>query len=82
MNDVAAVNREGVEGVPSMVAGAIGREWYREQLAGMDPLRGTRPAGASVEYVSDVAAGAAATGSPVLVLAPTGVGSRTASWTR
>lgn len=72
MNDVAAVNREGVEGVPSMVARAMGREWYREQLAGMDPVRGTRPAGASVEYVGDVATVAAATGSPVLVLASNG----------
>ncbi|WP_105975746.1 RDD family protein [Streptomyces geranii] len=72
MSDTAAVNREGVEGIPSMVARAMGREWYREQLAGMDPVRGSRPSGATVEYVGDVGGVAAATGSPVLVLASNG----------
>jgi hypothetical protein len=43
--DAATVNREGVEGVPSVVARAMGRQWYRNHLAGMDPLRGTRPDG-------------------------------------
>lgn len=55
-----------------MVARALGREWYREHLAGMDPLRGVRPEGALVEYVADVGAVARASGNPVLVLAPKG----------
>ncbi|SER01165.1 Uncharacterized membrane protein YckC, RDD family [Streptomyces sp. yr375] len=66
------MNREGVEGVPSMVARAMGRDWYREHLDGMDPVRGVRPEGALVEYVVDVGAVAGATGNPVLVLAPDG----------
>lgn len=72
MSGVAVVNREGVERVPSMVARAMGRQWYRDHLAGMDPLRGTRPDGALVEYVVDVGAAVGATGTPVLVLAPHG----------
>ncbi|SHI18648.1 RDD family protein [Streptomyces sp. 3214.6] len=72
MSGLAVVNREGVEGVSSMVARAMGREWYREHLAGMDPLRGVRPEGAFVEYVADVGAAARATGNPVLVLASNG----------
>lgn len=55
-----------------MVARAMGRQWYRDHLAGMDPLRGTRPDGALVEYVVDVGAAVGATGTPVLVLAPHG----------
>ncbi|MFJ9374003.1 RDD family protein [Streptomyces sp. NPDC101455] len=38
----------------------------------MDPLRGTRPDGALVEYVADPDAAAGATGTPVLVLASRG----------
>jgi uncharacterized RDD family membrane protein YckC len=38
----------------------------------MDPLRGTRPDGALVEYVADPGAAKGATGTPVLVLAPRG----------
>lgn len=72
MTGVAVVNREGVEGVPSMVVRAMGREWYREYLADMDPLRGVRPEGAQVEYVADPAGAANATGAPVLVLASNG----------
>lgn len=68
MSGEVAVNREGVEGVPSMVARAMGREWYKEHLAGMDPVRGQRPEGAGVEYVLDVSAVGAATGRPVLLL--------------
>ncbi|MFD8423543.1 RDD family protein [Streptomyces sp. NPDC059466] len=64
------VNLVGVEGVPSVVARAMGREWYREHLASMDPLRGVRPEGALVEYVMDGEMGA--TGHPVLVLASNG----------
>jgi uncharacterized RDD family membrane protein YckC len=67
----AVVNREGAERVPAAVARAMGRDWYREHLAGMDPVRGTRPDGASVAYARDAAA-AAATGGPVLVLASNG----------
>jgi len=68
VSDTATVNREGVEGVPSMVARAMGRQWYKEHLAGMDPLRGQRPDGATVEYVMDAGAMTSATGSPVFVL--------------
>jgi uncharacterized RDD family membrane protein YckC len=38
----------------------------------MEPLRGTRPDGALVEYVADLGAAAGAAGTPVLVLAPHG----------
>lgn len=79
--DAATVNREGVEGVPSLVARAMGLQWHRNHLAGMDPLRGTRPDGASVAYVTDPAAAATGAGSPVFVLAPTVGGSRRAVWT-
>jgi len=72
MSDVAAVNRSGVERVPSVVARTMGKEWYREHLADMDPMRGTRPDGALVEYVADPGAAAGATGTPVLVLASRG----------
>ncbi|TQJ37844.1 putative RDD family membrane protein YckC [Streptomyces sp. SLBN-115] len=72
MSGAVGVNREGVEGVPSMVARAMGREWYREHLAGMDPLRGVRPEGAQVGYVADAALAAGAMGNPVLVLASNG----------
>ncbi|QDN74689.1 RDD family protein [Streptomyces sp. S1A1-7] len=71
MSGQGAVSREGVEGIPAMVARAMGREWYKEQLAGMDPLRGQLPAEATVAYVTDAGA-AAATGSPVFVLASNG----------
>lgn len=50
----------------------MGKEWYRDHLAEMDPLRGTRPDGALVEYVADPGAAVGATGTPVLVLAPRG----------
>ncbi len=72
MNGVAAVNREGVERVPSVVARTMGKQWYRDHLADMDPLRGTRPDGALVEYVADIGATVGATGAPMLVLAPRG----------
>jgi uncharacterized RDD family membrane protein YckC len=72
MSGTAAVNREGVEGIPAMVVRSMGRKWYRDHLAGIDPLRGTRPQGARVEYVTEVTAAASATGSPVLLLAPHG----------
>ena len=72
MADAATVNREGVEGVPSVVARAMGRQWCRNHLAGMDPLRGTRPDGASVAYVMAPAAAATGAGSPVFVLASHG----------
>ena len=51
-----------------MVAKAMGRQWYKEHLAGMDPLKGQRPDGATVRYVVDAGAVASAGGSPVLVL--------------
>lgn len=69
MTGAAAVNREGVGGVPYVVARAMSRKWYREHLAGMDPMRGIRPDGASVVYVVDPVAEATVTGSPALVLA-------------
>jgi uncharacterized RDD family membrane protein YckC len=72
MSGTAAVNREGVEGISAMTIRSMGREWYRDHLAGIDPLRGSRPQGARVEYVTDVSATASATGSPVLLLAPHG----------
>ncbi|KPI01944.1 RDD domain containing protein [Actinobacteria bacterium OK074] len=55
-----------------MVVRAMGRQWYREHLAQMDPLRGQRPDGATVAYVTDAAAVATATGRPVFVLASNG----------
>jgi uncharacterized RDD family membrane protein YckC len=72
MSGVPVVNREGVEGVPSIVVRSMGRDWYRDHLAGMEPLRGARPPGALVEYVPDADSAVGATGSPVLVLAPHG----------
>lgn len=55
-----------------MVARAMGREWYRDYLANMEPLRGTRPEGALVEYAANAVAAAGATANPVLVLASNG----------
>jgi uncharacterized RDD family membrane protein YckC len=72
MGSAAKIHRDGVEGVPSMVARAMGREWYREHLAGMDPLRGARPEGARVEYVADAIVAVGATGDPVFLLASSG----------
>ncbi|MFJ4833603.1 RDD family protein [Streptomyces sp. NPDC088747] len=74
MSGQALVNHEGVEGVPSIVSRSMGREWYRDYLAGMDPVKGARPEGASVEYVveGDVDAARAVAGIPVLVLASNG----------
>ncbi|MFD8614648.1 RDD family protein [Streptomyces sp. NPDC059631] len=71
-NVTAAVSREGVQGIPAMVVRAMGREWYREHLAKVDPLRGERSDGATVEYVTDAGAVASATGDPVFVLAANG----------
>ncbi|MFD3621262.1 RDD family protein [Streptomyces sp. NPDC058676] len=73
MSSMPVVHREGVEGVPSMVVRSMGRDWYRDHLAGMDPLRGARPRGALVEYVTNADPAQSATGgSTVLVLAPHG----------
>ncbi|MFJ4836384.1 RDD family protein [Streptomyces sp. NPDC088747] len=74
MSGQATVNREGIEGVPSMVSRSMGREWYRDHLAGMDPVKGTRPDGASVEYVVDgnAVTARAVTGALVLLLASNG----------
>jgi uncharacterized RDD family membrane protein YckC len=72
MSSSATVNREGVEGVPSMVVRAMGREWYKDYLADIDPLHGTRPEGASVHYVLNTAEASEADGDPILELASNG----------
>jgi len=58
--------------VPGKPTGWLENEGADHHLVEMDPLRGTRPDGALVEYVADPGAAVGATGTPVLVLAPRG----------
>ncbi|MDX6351725.1 MAG: hypothetical protein QOF84_6515 [Streptomyces sp.] len=80
MSSTEAVNLKGVEGVPSMVVRAMGQQWYKEHLAGMDPLRGQRPDGASVAYVTEMDSVPAATEVRCSCWPPRAGGSRRGSW--